>query len=61
MSKADKNVCCKCNSGHEDQFYKYNNEIYCFDCLIEELKNNKELYTVTTTNYYNADWRRIRN
>lgn len=58
MSKTEK-ICSKCKSDYEDEFYKYEEEIYCFDCLIEELENNEELYKVETTHYYNGDWGKL--
>lgn len=48
--------CCKCNSDYEDSYYKYNEKIYCFDCLIEELESDVRLQVVSTTHYYNEDW-----
>lgn len=58
MSKEEK-ICCKCNSDYEEKFYKYNNEIYCFDCLTEELEKNGELNIVKITHYYNDDWGKL--
>jgi len=50
------NRCCKCDSDYESEFYKYDNKIYCFDCLTEELENDGKLQIVKTTHYYNEDW-----
>ncbi|HAB66534.1 MAG TPA: hypothetical protein DCE23_04105 [Firmicutes bacterium] len=48
--------CAKCESDYEENYYKHNNNIFCFDCLIQELENTKGLNVVTTTHYYNDDW-----
>lgn len=48
--------CYKCDSDYEENYYKYNEHIYCFECLIEELENSRQLNVVKTTHYYNADW-----
>lgn len=48
--------CYKCDSDYEENYYRYNGQIYCFDCLIEELENARELNIVKTTHYYNDDW-----
>lgn len=50
------NRCCKCDSDYEDEFYKYDEKIYCFDCLTEELENEGNLHITTVTHYYNEDW-----
>lgn len=47
--------CCKCKSTYEEEYYKYQNDIYCFDCLEEKLKDDKEIYVVETKHYYNCD------
>lgn len=57
MSKADEiSVCCKCKSRHEEEYYRYDNNIYCFDCLTEKLEEEKEINIVNTKHYYNNDW-----
>lgn len=48
--------CCKCNSDYEEEYYKYDNQVYCFDCLTEELEKEGILNIVKTTHYYNVDW-----
>lgn len=48
--------CYKCDSDYETEYYKYNDKVYCFDCLIEELENAGQLNIVKTTQYYNDDW-----
>lgn len=48
--------CYKCDSDYEENYYKYDNNIFCFECLIEELENSRQLNVVKTTHYYNADW-----
>ena len=50
------NICCKCEHKYEEEYYKYENEIYCFDCLTEKLEKEGELYIVQTKHYYNVDW-----
>ena len=51
--------CCECKSTYEEEYYKYQNDIYCFDCLEEKLKDDKEIYVVETKHYYNCDWGRL--
>ena len=51
--------CAKCKSDYEEDYYKYNDYIFCFDCLIQELENTKGLNRVTTTHYYNDDWGKL--
>ena len=48
--------CCECNSDFEENYYKYENKLYCFDCLIEELEKDERLHIVRETRYYNEDW-----
>lgn len=48
--------CCKCCSDYEEEYYKYNDNIYCFECLTEELEEDGRLQIVKTTHYYNDDW-----
>ena len=48
--------CCKCDSDYEENYYKYDNKLYCFDCLTEELEEDNRLHIVKTTHYYNDDW-----
>lgn len=48
--------CCKCNSDYEETYYKYDDKIYCFNCLTEELENDRQLQVVKTTHYYDDDW-----
>ena len=48
--------CYKCNSDYEENYYKYQNNIFCFDCLTEQLENERCLNIVNTTHYYNEDW-----
>lgn len=48
--------CCKCSTDYKDGYFKYNDKIYCFDCLTEELENENRLQIVKTTHYYNEDW-----
>lgn len=48
--------CECCDSDYEDEYYKYDNKLYCFDCLVETLENDKNLQIVKTTYYYNDDW-----
>lgn len=52
----EENFCYKCGSDYEEEYYKYNNKTYCFDCLIEELENSGQMNVVKTTHYYNGDW-----
>ena len=48
--------CSKCSSDYEEEYYKYDNELYCFDCLIDELESSGQINVVRTTHYYNYDW-----
>lgn len=48
--------CCECDSDYEEKYYKYNNKIYCFDCLVYTLQKEGRLNIVETTHYYNDDW-----
>lgn len=48
--------CYKCDSDYEEEFYKYDGKIYCFDCLTEELENEGNLNIISVTHYYNGDW-----
>ena len=48
--------CCKCKSDYEENYYKYNNNIFCFDCLTEQLENEGILNIVNVVSYYNNDW-----
>ena len=48
--------CCKCNSDYEENYYKYQDDIFCFDCLAEQLEKESKLNIVKTTHYYNDDW-----
>lgn len=58
MSKAE-NLCCKCQSDYEEEYYKYDNELYCFDCLTEKLESEGRLNIIQTTHYYNDDWKEL--
>ena len=48
--------CCECDSDYEEKYYKYDNKIYCFDCLVDTLQEESQLNIVKTTHYYNDDW-----
>lgn len=48
--------CCECGSDYEDEFYKYDEEIYCFDCLVKRLEEEEEINVIHTIHYYNSDW-----
>ena len=48
--------CCKCDSDYEENYYKYQDDIFCFDCLTEQLENENKLNIVNTIHYYNDDW-----
>jgi hypothetical protein len=48
--------CDKCGNDYEENYYKYDNNIFCFECLIEELENSRQLNVVKITHYYNKDW-----
>ena len=48
--------CEICDSDYDEEYYKYNDKIYCFDCLVEALEEDKRLIKVETTYYYNEDW-----
>ena len=48
--------CCKCDSDYEENYYKYQDDIFCFDCLTEQLENENKLKIVNTIHYYNDDW-----
>lgn len=48
--------CHKCDNDYEEEYYKYNGEIYCFECLTEELEEEGKLHIVKTIHYYNDDW-----
>lgn len=48
--------CCECDSDYEEKYYKYDNKIYCFDCLVDTLQEEGQLNIVKTTHYYNDDW-----
>ena len=52
----EKIQCSCCNSDYEEEYYKYDNEIYCFECLTEKLENEGRLNIVKITHYYNDDW-----
>lgn len=52
----EKRRCCKCGSYYEEEYYKYEDETFCFDCLCEELEENGRMHVVKTTHYYNDDW-----
>ena len=56
MQADEMNTCCKCKSDYEEEYYKYNNDLYCFDCLTEELESENRLQIVKTTHYYDDDW-----
>ena len=56
MSSKEEIKCCKCNSDYEESYYKYKNNIFCFDCLTEQLENERILNMVDTVTYYNEDW-----
>ena len=51
--------CCKCDSDYEENYYKYKNNIFCFDCLTEQLENERILIIVNTISYYNDDWQEL--
>ena len=51
--------CDKCYNDYEQYYYKYNDNIFCFECLIEELENTNKLNVVKTTHYYNDDWQEL--
>ncbi len=42
MSEDKEIRCCKCDSDYEEEYYKYEDKIYCFECLKEELEENEE-------------------
>lgn len=48
--------CCKCDSDYEEEYYKYEDRIYCFDCLEEKLEKDENMYVVENKHYYNEDW-----
>lgn len=48
--------CCECDSDYKEKYYKYDNKIYCFDCLVDTLQEEGRLNIVETTHYYNDDW-----
>lgn len=48
--------CDKCGNDYEENYYKYNDNIFCFDCLTEELESAGQLSIVKHTHYYNDDW-----
>ncbi len=48
--------CNICDSDYDEEYYKYDDKIYCFDCLVNELEEDKRLIKVETTHYYNEDW-----
>lgn len=52
----EEKCCNKCGSDYEEEYYKYNNKIYCFNCLIDELESSGQMIVVRTTHYYNDDW-----
>jgi hypothetical protein len=45
--------CNKCGS-RIGEFYKYENEIYCFDCLLKELNIEEEIFTYYKINGENV-------
>lgn len=49
--------CCKCDSYYKENYYKYQNNIFCFDCLTEQLENERILTIVNTVSYYDEDWK----
>ena len=48
--------CCKCGSDYEEHYYKYDNNIFCFECLTEQLENEQQINIVKTTHYYTDEW-----
>lgn len=55
MNKEEKRCSC-CDSDYEEEYYKYDDEIYCFDCLIEQLEKEGNMHINCVTHYYDADW-----
>lgn len=53
--------CECCDSDYEEEYYKYDNKLYCFDCLVEQLEEDKNLHIVKITHYYNDDWGELGN
>lgn len=47
--------CCRCGGCFDEESYKYNYEIYCWDCLISLLEERGEVITSNTTTYYSCD------
>lgn len=48
--------CECCDSSYEEEYYKYEDKIYCFDCLTEKLEADGRIHIVKTIHYYNEDW-----
>lgn len=49
--------CCKCgNDGFwEDYLFKFEGNIYCFDCLQGVLREERNMQVYKTTRYYTDD------
>jgi len=56
---SEENICSKCKSDYEEHYYQYNNRMFCFDCLVEELESEGKLNIVNTVHYYNENWRNL--
>lgn len=47
-----KNMCTNCgNKNKSENYYDYNNEILCEDCIIEDLKDNNIIHEDTKIEY----------
>ena len=52
----DKEIKCSCcDSNYEEEYFKYDNQLYCFGCLEDKLKEDKEIQVVEVKHYYNVD------
>lgn len=56
MQEKEETRCYKCGSDYEEEYYKYQDKIYCFNCLEEELEENEDMHIVKTKRYFNEDW-----
>lgn len=56
MQEKEEIRCYKCDSDYEEEYYKYQDKIYCFNCLEKELEENEDMHIVKTKRYFNEDW-----
>lgn len=56
MQEKEEIRCYKCDSDYEEEYYKYQDKIYCFNCLEKELEENEDMHIVKTKRYFYEDW-----